>query len=222
VALTIIIPTLNATTELERCLAALTDADQIVVADGGSTDATAVIAQRCGADLVTTPRGRGTQLRAGAAAATADWLLFLHADTVLEAPWRKAVLQHMARPDAQHMAAVFQFALDDPSPAARRLERLVAWRTRVLGLPYGDQGLLIHRALYDQIGGYKDIPLMEDVDIIRRIGKRRLTMLDARATTSAVRWRQSGWLWRSTRNLVCLSLYFAGVPPTALVKVYGR
>ncbi len=218
---TIIIPTLNAATELDRCLKAVAGHADLLIADGGSTDATCARAATFGATVISASRGRGTQLRAGAAAARTDWMLFLHADTILDASWRDEVNAHMRRGLAE-TAAVFQFALDHPSPAARRLERLVALRGRALGLPYGDQGLLIHRALYDQIGGYTDIPLMEDVDIVRRIGKRRLTVLDARATTSAVRWQQSGWLWRSARNLICLGLYFAGVSPATLVKFYGR
>ncbi len=177
---------------------------------------------RYGATIVNAPRGRGTQLRAGAHAATTDWMLFLHADTALKSGWSHAVATHMQRTENEMKAAVFQFALDDPSPQARRLERMVAWRTRVLGLPYGDQGLLIHRTLYDSIGGFKDIQLMEDVDIIRRVGKRRLAVLDADAITSAVSWQNSGWLLRSARNLVCLGLYFIGVPPAAILKVYGR
>jgi rSAM/selenodomain-associated transferase 2 len=222
VSLTIIIPALNAAASLEQCLTAVGTVHGVVVVDGGSTDATTTIAARCGATVVHAPRGRGTQLRAGAQVAVTDWMLFLHADAVLDGEWRQVSGAHMQRSDAVMTAAVFQFALDDPSPHARRLERLVAWRTRMLGLPYGDQGLLIHRALYDSVGGFKDMPLMEDVDIIRRIGRRRLYVLEARAVTSAARWQKSGWLQRSARNLFCLGLYFAGVPPSAIAKVYGR
>jgi rSAM/selenodomain-associated transferase 2 len=222
VTLTIIIPTQNAAAGLERCLSALGEGVSVVIADGGSTDATAAIAARFGAAVISAPCGRGTQLRAGAQLVATDWLLFVHADTVLARGWRDAVAGHIQRADAAGTAAVFQFALDDPAPQARRLEKIVAWRTRVLGLPYGDQGLLIHRALYTSIGGFKAIPLMEDVDIIRRIGKRRLVVLDARAVTSAMRWQNSGWLRRSARNLFCLALYFVGVPPTVIAKVYGR
>jgi rSAM/selenodomain-associated transferase 2 len=222
VTLTIIIPTLNAAPGLERCLAALGDGHVIIVADGGSTDASIEIAARFGATVVTAARGRGTQLRAGAQVAATEWMLFLHADTVLDSGWRQAAAAHMQRSDAAMIAAVFKFALDDPSPQARRLERLVAWRTRVLGLPYGDQGLLIHRMLYDSVGGFKPMPLMEDVDIIRRIGKRRLVVLNARATTSAAHWQKYGWLRRSARNLLCLGLYFVGMPPGIIARVYGR
>jgi hypothetical protein len=92
----------------------------------------------------------------------------------------------------------------------------------VLALPYGDQGLLIHRSLYDRVGGYRPLPLMEDVDMVRRLGRRRVTVLDASAITSARRWRQDGWLRRSARNLLCLALFYAGVPAERIARLYGR
>jgi hypothetical protein len=118
-------------------------------------------------------------------------------------------------------AGYFRFALDDPSPVARRLERMVAWRCRALALPYGDQGLLIPRALYRAVGGFRPIPIMEDVDLVRRLGRRRLVALPAEALTSAERWRRDGWTWRSARNLVCLALWFLGVPPRLIRRLYG-
>jgi hypothetical protein len=111
--------------------------------------------------------------------------------------------------------------LDDRSRAARRVERLVAWRCRRLGLPYGDQGLLIHRDLYREVGGFRAIPLMEDVDLARRIGRKRLLMLEADALTSAVRYRRDGFWLRPLRNLTLLGLYWLGVPPERLVRWYG-
>ena len=118
-------------------------------------------------------------------------------------------------------AAVFRFALDDTSPAARRLEAGVAWRCRALGLPYGDQGLLLARAFYERLGGFKAIPLMEDVDLVRRIGRRRIMVLDLPAVTSAARYREDGWMLRPLRNLLCLALYLAGVPPRHILRFYG-
>ncbi len=116
----------------------------------------------------------------------------------------------------------FAFALDDPSPEARRLERAVAWRCRRLALPYGDQGLLIHRALYTTVGGYAPIPLMEDVDLVRRLGRRRIAAMAATAITSAERWRREGWRRRSARNLLVLALWFLGVAPERLARIYAR
>ena len=118
-------------------------------------------------------------------------------------------------------AGYFDLALDDTAPAARRVERLAAWRSRVPGLPYGDQGLLISRALYNSVGGYAAVPLMEDVDLVRRIGHRRLAPIGVRITTSARRYREGGYIRRPLRNLVCLSLYFAGVAPHRIARLYG-
>ncbi len=220
--LSVIVPALNAVEGLAATLAALDPADEIIVVDGGSRDATVALARELGARAIETAAGRGEQLAAGASAATADWLLFLHADTVLSPGWREIVGDFVSSAGAAERAACFRFALDDGSPQARRLERWVAWRVAALALPYGDQGLLIHRALYDAVGGYRPLPLMEDVDLVRRLGRRRLTVLDASAVTSARRWRQGGWLARSARNLLCLTLFCLGVPAERIARLYGR
>lgn len=164
------------------------------MADGGSTDGTAEVAPR----LVSGPCGRGLQLRAGGEAARGAWLLFLHADTRLGSGWWREAQAVMAGP--LDRAAAFRFVLDDPAPQARRIELLVAWRCRWFGMPYGDQGLLISRQFYDALGGYRPLPLMEDVDLIRRIGRRRLALLETPAVTSAVRYRRDGWTARPLRQ----------------------
>jgi rSAM/selenodomain-associated transferase 2 len=217
--LSVVIPALNAGTGLADCLLALRGADEIVLVDGGSTDDTIAVAQAFGATVVRTPRGRGPQLIAGADAARGDWLLFLHADTRLEKGWREAASRHIA--DGPDEAACFRFHLDDDAWQARLIERGVAARVRWLSLPYGDQGLLISRALYESVGGFRALPLMEDVDIVRRIGRRRLRVLEAAATTSAARWRRDGWLRRSSRNILCLSLYLLGVSPERIARLYA-
>lgn len=224
--LSVIIPVLNAEGCLDRTLSCLR-ADSamleidVVVADGGSTDSSRAIAAAQGVRLLRAPRGRGSQLAAGAAAARSAWLLFLHADTVPEPGWDVAV-QAFARDAAnRERAGYFRFALEDEAPAARRLERLVAWRCRRLGLPYGDQGLLIHRDLYNAIGGFEPIPLMEDIAIVRRLGARRLVELPAGLRTSAARYRQEGYILRPLRNLACLALYRLGVPPRKIARLYG-
>lgn len=102
----------------------------------------------------------------------------------------------------------------------RVLEATVLWRCRVLALPYGDQGLLISRGFYEELGGYRAVPLMEDVDLVRRIGRRRLRALPARAVTSAEKYRRDGYLIRPLRNLLCLGLYSVGVPPRYIESIY--
>jgi rSAM/selenodomain-associated transferase 2 len=220
--LSVVLPALNAGAGLGGTLAALAGGpEEVVVVDGGSTDGTAAIAEAAGARVVAAPRGRGVQLAAGAAAARGPWLLFLHADTGLGEGWVEAVRRVVASPEGAARAWHFRFALDDAAPQARRLERAVAWRCRVLGLPYGDQGLLIHRDLLERIGGIRPLPLMEDVDLVRRLGRARIGAIAVPAVTSAARWRRDGYLKRSSRNLLCLGLWFAGVPPRIIARVYA-
>lgn len=219
--LDIVIPCLNATGTLPATLAALGPGGAVIVVDGGSADGSAALARAAGAVVVEAPRGRGPQLAAGAAAGRAPWLLFLHADTRLGPGWRAAVQRHVADPANRERAGYFRLRFDSPAPLARRWERAVAWRSRALGLPYGDQGLLIARSFYERLGGIRPLPLMEDVDLVRRIGRRRLVALEADALTSAERYERDGWLLRPARNLTCLSLYFAGVSPRLIQRLYG-
>jgi rSAM/selenodomain-associated transferase 2 len=212
--LSVVIPTLNAATSLRATIASVADADEVVVADGGSSDGTPELAIELGARVVMAHSGRGTQLVAGVAAARGEWLLLLHADTRLAPGWRHVAL-------APDRAGYYRFALDSADPRARRLELLVAWRCRMMGLPYGDQGMRIHRDLLRQVGGIRPLPLMEDVDLVRRLGRGRLVALDVAAITSAARWQRQGWYRRSLRNLTCLALYFAGVPPHVIARLYA-
>lgn len=224
--LSIVIPTLNAAPRISETLGALDEARGIlsvetIVVDGGSEDDTIARAERGEARVVSATRGRGTQLSAGAKEASGRWLLFLHADTTLEPFWSTTVASFMKGKGNALRAAYFTFALDDASSAARRVEVLTNWRARTLGLPYGDQGLVMSRTLYDSLVGFLDLPIMEDVDMVRRIGKKNLLELPATATTSADRYRRDGYVLRPLRNLSLLSLYFMGVSPRRLARLYG-
>ena len=211
--LSAVIPALNASATLRDAVASVAEADEILVVDGGSADNTAALAAELGARVISAPKGRGNQLGAGIEAAQGDWLLLLHADTRLAPGWRRSRVP-------PGCAGYFRFALDSDDGQARRVERLVAWRCHVLALPYGDQGLLISRNLLCAVGGVRAMPLMEDVDLIRRLGRRRLVALDAAAITSAEKWRRHGWYLRSLFNLFCLTLYFIGVPSRLIARLY--
>ncbi len=208
--ISVIIPTLNAQAGLVATLGALVPAAaegivrQVVVADGGSTDSTLKIADGTGADIVMAGKGRGAQLAAGARNAKQPWLLFLHADTVLETGWEREAVAFMERVDMgnrEPAAASFRFALDDIGLAPRVLERLVGLRCALLRLPYGDQGLLIPKRLYEEIGGYRPYPLMEDIDLVLRLKRRQRIMFRTSAVTSALRYRRAGYTRRDDRTI---------------------
>jgi rSAM/selenodomain-associated transferase 2 len=225
--LSIVIPTLDAASLLPGCLGALGEARhagllrEIVIADAGGCAETVEIAHGFGASVFAAQEGRGPQLIAGAARSSGDWLLFLHADTRLENGWSREAAAFIARTGAAETAAAFRLRLDDRAPEARRIERLANWRSRHLALSYGEQGLLISRRLYDRLGGYRPLPLMEDVDLARRLGRRRLVLLQSAAVTSAARYRRDGWWLRPARNFALLTLWYLGLPSGWIARLYG-
>jgi len=220
----IIIPTLNAASDLPDCLQALMPGlelgliREVIVSDGGSEDATPRIAGDTGASFLTGAKGRGAQLAAGANAARGDWLLFLHADTTLSPDWAERAAYHMERRAESAAAFTLKYRSDDR--AARWLEARANRRARILGLPYGDQGLLISRKLYEAVGGFADVPLMEDVMIARALGKKRLVLLSAEARTSAEKYERDGWRKRAWSNAWLLTRFLMGVSPETLAKAY--
>ncbi|WP_299611764.1 TIGR04283 family arsenosugar biosynthesis glycosyltransferase [uncultured Tateyamaria sp.] len=218
--ISVIVPTLNAEAALGPCLEALMEgADagliaELIVSDGGSTDNTKMLADAWGANIIDGAPSRGGQLRRGCAAARAEWFLIVHADTILLPGWTDAVAARLGQGDA----AYFRLAFD------RGGRVVAAWanlRARVFGLPYGDQGMLVRRDLYANVGGYPDIPLMEDVALARAL-RGKLVGLDAVAVTSAEKYRRQGWVRRGARNLWTLMRYFAGVSPDVLAAAYRR
>ncbi|MBR9843466.1 MAG: glycosyltransferase [Rhodobacteraceae bacterium] len=222
--LSVVIPTLNAEAVLGPCLGALYEGVQaglireLIVVDGGSDDRTTEIAREVGADVIETAASRGGQLRAGCAAARADWLLVVHADTVLQEGWTEVVAAHLG----QETAGYFRLRFDAGGVAGTWVAGWANLRARLFGLPYGDQGLLVRRDLYEAVGGYADIPLMEDVALAQALGRSRLVALDAVAMTSAEKYHRQGWLRRGARNLWTLARYFMGTGPERLAKAYRR
>jgi rSAM/selenodomain-associated transferase 2 len=223
--ISVVIPTLNAEESLPATLAALAPAAivglvrEVVVADGGSTDKTGAIAEAAGATLIATAQGRGGQLAAGAGAARGGWLLFLHADTVLEEGWASEAAAFMR--DNAGRAAVFSLAFDAKGFAPRLVAVGAMIRTRIFRAPYGDQGLLIPRALYDAVGGFRALPLMEDVDFIDRLNRLGgFRILKSKATTSARRYEKDGYFARVARNALCILMFRAGADPARIARFY--
>lgn len=224
--LSVIIPTLDTAETLGATLQALMPGlaagliRELILADGGSTDGVETIADAVGAELILTQPGRGIQLAAGAAAAQGAWLLVLHGDTRLPQEWEEAVRSHIdTHPGA---AGYFGLRFDSAAAMARVVAGWANLRSRLLALPYGDQALLIPRVLYREAGGYPEWPLMEDVALIRRLGRARLRRLPGYVTTSAARYERVGWMRRGRRNLTTLALYYLGADPVRLGERYHR
>ena len=223
----VIIPTRNAERGLSDCLDSILPArqdglvEEVIVVDAGSVDASVAVAERHECVTLPSPAGRARQMHAGANRAGASWLLFLHADVVLETGWEKEARDFIRRHDEDaRIAAAFRFALRHASKKARVLERIVSLRCRWLALPYGDQGLLIPAEFYRALGGFAVLPFMEDVDLIRRIGRKRLAFLRSRAYSDAVRYESDGFFARMVRNTALTSLFLLGVPANRLAGFY--
>ena len=219
----IVIPVLDDAEALARLLPAIAPNDdvELVVVNGGPPDArlTMLTERRPRVSLLTSAAGRGRQMNAGASAAAGRWLLFLHADTLPPREW----LAELRRADADPRIAggSFRFQLDSCAWQARVIERCVAWRVALLGLAYGDQALFVRRDVFEAVGGYREWPLLEDVDFITRLRNAgRLYHSPLPVVTSARRWKRDGW-WRRTANNVFLQLAFAaGVRPDRLARQY--
>jgi len=192
---------------------------ELIVVDGGSDARLAeLLAGRANVRLIRTSPGRAIQMNAGAQASDAEILLFLHADSRLPGGWDAAL---RALP-VTSVGGWFRFALDDDAWQARAIERGVAWRVRVLRLPFGDQGIFVRRSTFVRLGGFAAWPLMEDVEFVRRLIRAGdVVEIPLPLRTSARRWRRDGWFSRSVRNVALVSLYFAGVSPVRLARWYG-
>lgn len=223
--LSVVIPTLDAADALPDTAARLIEGlaggliRELVVSDGGSADTTRAIARELGARLVVGPAGRGGQLGRGAEAATAPWLLLLHADTHMPPGWSVVVRRFMA---AHPRAAGWGHLSFRAAGLAPRI--VAGWanlRSRALGLPYGDQALLVPAALLAEVGGVPPLPLMEDVALARRL-RGRLRPLGLTVSTDAARFQRAGWARRGARNLLTLARFAAGADPAVLAERYRR
>ena len=221
--ISIIIPTLNSETDLYETLGSLFEGiennliRELIISDGGSNDKTKSIAYGVGAILIEGPCSRGLQIRKGVDESRGDWILILHADTSLSLDWSVDLLQKIDRNFAYH----FKLKFKSKSPFARILECWAQMRSNFLGLPYGDQGLLIHRDLLNTTEGFPKIPLMEDIALARQL-KGKIKPLDIVAKTSAEKYHKNGWLRQSVLNFFLLIQYLSGKDPHQLFRVYYR
>ncbi len=221
--ISIIIPALNeAATIAEALLSAQSDSvAEFILVDGGSHDKTAQLALDHGAKILTSPTGRAKQMNIGAAAATGDVLLFLHADTRLPEGFCDYIRQIMAQSGT--VAGAFQLSIDAPHPALRFIERMANWRSRRLQIPYGDQALFLKADMFREMGGFADMPIMEDFELVLRLRKRgRIAIAPASVATSARRWTSIG-IWRTTLiNQASIVAYYSGVAPSRIARWYYR
>jgi rSAM/selenodomain-associated transferase 2 len=232
VLVSIVIPARRGEERLPALLHQLPPHDdvEVIVAFGGRVDDELRLAlserressgARRDVTWVESEEGRGPQLNAGAARAQGTWIWFVHADSRLPDNWIDVFRSLAAAPDV--VGGSFAFHLDSGAWQARVLERGVALRVALFGLPYGDQGIFVRRTVFQQIGGYATIPLMEDVEFVRRLKRAgRLRHLKVELATSARRWERDGWWRRSALNLVFLTLYELGASPVWLATRYDR
>jgi rSAM/selenodomain-associated transferase 2 len=213
----VVLPALDEAGGIGAAVASAREAGQVIVVDGGSIDGTERVAREAGAEVISAPRGRGAQLRAGAAIASGEWLVFLHSDTRLESGFTSAL---RALPPTVAGGA-FTLRIDDARRGFRVVERAVAFRSRALGLPYGDQAIFARREAYHAVGGMPALPLMEDVAFVRRLRTRgALAILPLAAITSARRWRRHGIVGTTLRNWALLGAWAVGVPAERLARWY--
>jgi rSAM/selenodomain-associated transferase 2 len=221
---TIVIPTYNSAKIINSTLSILTKYFKyIIVIDGQSKDLTKEICKKYDTKLFTLKNNnRGIQLNLGSEKVFTNWILFLHADSILENTAIEEIEKFISADENKYKAAAFKLKFDQVNIYAFLLSKVVTFRSKYFKLPYGDQGLLISKAFYNKIGGYKNLPIMEDVEIIRNIGFRNIKILNSSIITDSIRYQSAGWLIRPLINLYCLALYLLGFNIEIINKIYTR
>ena len=222
-AISIIIPTLN---EAESIATTMKSAQagteiEIIVVDGKSSDGTGEMAKGLGARLLTITGGRAKQVNGGAMAASSDVLLFLHGDTRLPAEFDKHVLNLLTVPGT--VAGAFALGIDGPETGLRIIEKLANFRSSFFQMPYGDQAIFLKTSLFRSIGGFPDMPIMEDFVFMQRVKKEgRVVIAPVAVTTSSRRWKELGILKTTLINQVVLLAYLFGSSPERLACWYRK
>ncbi len=197
-------------------------ADEIILADGGSHDDTAHIGENHGVRLLTAAPGRASQQNAGAHLAMGDVLLFLHADCCLPVTGLAKIRQQLTAENS-FVGGYFRQTIDDPGWVYRWIESGNLWRARTLKWAYGDQGIFVRTSIFEGVGGFPDMPLMEDLYIMKRIKRHgRLVCIDAPLLVSARRWKKRGTIRQTLRNWMMLVAVHLGVSPAVLARFYPR
>ncbi|NET54887.1 MAG: glycosyltransferase family 2 protein [Symploca sp. SIO2E6] len=222
--ISIIIPVLNEANTIEELLVRLFDVQnvEVIVVDGGSQDETMAIAQSLGVKVIATTASRAQQMNAGAAVATGDILLFLHADTSL--PSGFDILVRRALEDSRTVAGAFELLIDAQLQGLRLIEQMVNLRSRFFSMPYGDQAIFLRATVFREIGGFPNLPIMEDFEMMRSLRSRgKITILSASVLTSGRRWQQLGVIKTTLINQLVIIGYLLGVSPEIIVRWYrGR
>ncbi|HEY9857993.1 MAG TPA: TIGR04283 family arsenosugar biosynthesis glycosyltransferase [Candidatus Obscuribacterales bacterium] len=219
--ISIIIPVLNEAAAIAQTLAAAQQAREaeIIVVDGGSQDDTVAIAQSLGVKVITTGSGRAAQMNAGAKVATGEVLLFLHGDTLLPPAFASRIRQTLISPGV--IAGAFTLSIDGALPGLRLIEPLVNWRSRYLQMPYGDQAIFLRAKTFQQIGGFADLPIMEDFELMRQLKKKgAIAIVSEPVITSGRRWKRLGVLRTTLINQLVILGYWVGVPRDRLARWY--
>jgi rSAM/selenodomain-associated transferase 2 len=222
--ISIIMPVLNESANLQRAIDSTQPSDniEVIVVDGGSSDDTCQVAAACGVKVIASPAGRSQQMNLGAAAATGEILLFLHGDSRLPLGFDRLIRQTMSV-DQPPIAGAFWLGIEAPQRSLRWVERGVQWRSQVCQMPYGDQGIFLQAKIFEELGGFPDLPIMEDFELIRRLRKRgKILIISQSVMTSARRWLQKGILKTTLINQLMVLGYLVGVSPERLLELYRR
>lgn len=219
--ISVIIPTLNEEAHIEKTILSANAADEIIVVDAGSCDATVSIAEKLGANVVKSEKGRGVQLDVGAQNATGDVFLFLHADTILPDGWMQAIKQVLT--DDSIVGGAFLLGIDSSKPILKFINLAANLRAMYLGLIYGDQTIFVRRKVFFKMNGFKGLPIMEDVDFIRRLKKYgKIKLIDKKVLTSCRRWEKGGIIKNTIRNWVFLLMYYSGISSERIYRWYYK
>ncbi|NER30019.1 MAG: glycosyltransferase family 2 protein [Symploca sp. SIO1C4] len=221
--ISIIIPVLNEASKIAETLANAYNASnvEVIVVDGGSQDQTIEIALSFGAQVLSSPAGRANQMNTGALAASGEILLFLHGDTRLPTNFDTLIRQAIASPDT--IAGAFELRIDSHMGGLRLIEKIVNARSHWFSMPYGDQAIFLQKSVFQEIGGFPNLPIMEDFELMRRLrGLGKIAIVSATVLTSGRRWQKLGVVKTTLINQLIIIGYFLGVPPKILVRCYRR